>query len=215
VVSALAYNENVPMPMTSLALHRLQAMPMEAPAPKDIAEQPYFHLGPVLRDVPIFGFKSWKLKFGSVLCSWWRDELWENAVKSAVCSDPLPPEIRWESHVPHGKPHDCGLYASHDLDPAIGEDVVGAVLGRGHLIIHEKAWRTQQMELIALCPRLSGDPKQVEAADALGAILNLPVMSTVQLEDYARHFGQKVFKGLAQSAVEQQAKTIKAIWEVI
>jgi hypothetical protein len=72
------------------------------------------------------------------------------------------------------------------------------------------------MEIIALSPAsgFSGyvSDEAWEEADAIGAILNVPVVERKELESYGLHFGQIIEKSKAEETLELRETTVKTIW---
>ena len=89
--------------------------------------------------------------------------------------------------------------------------IIGAVLATGNIQIHQDGWRAEEVEILALATR-SGELSRIEAVDAVGAILKVPVLSKDDLETYARHFGQTVTKSGAEAAIAKEHKGLRETW---
>jgi hypothetical protein len=134
--------------------------------------------------------------------------LWRNAVKRASCvpgiksgTDEL---IKVEPHTTSpAEACECGIYAFHDLGYAASlahrgraQDfgprqqalVVGAVLGRGGVLLHNFGWRAEEARIIGLADW--GSPLTRAAAKLAGQRLGVKVVPIDELRTLAESWGQ-------------------------
>jgi hypothetical protein len=146
---------------------------------------------------PVVAFRSWRLA-GEQLMSPFIPCRWEAGVMHATCFDAnrtLTRGVGWLGE-PHESPHEacqCGIYAYHTPGPRswFGEAYwcEGVVSAWGRLVVHADGFRAEHARVEALAvpeplPRLGAAHVRRAAA-----ILGVPVIPHVGLEDFATGLG--------------------------
>lgn len=135
----------------------------------------------------VIGFRAWKVARDARLRSVVISGAWTPGPNRSRCAR-LPisrPRCR-------GGPRaecECGLYAYHDVGPALGRGAIhGVVAGWGRTVVHPGCWRAEWAQVLALIED-GCDPDLLELAARRYRVPTVPLRGA---EAFGREFGDPV-----------------------